>query len=106
MSVGQFNRFARLGLSWQYGLYYRTTVNLRRDVVGVRLASQLPSVYSQKAVSVEDVERSAAWYSSETSDEVAVIFTKVRLGRQGYIGDVDGEVLSDAVFLAVFGLLG
>ncbi len=107
VSEGQFTRFfARLGLPWKRGSYHRTTVNLCRGVVDGHLTSRLPSTYSQKALFVRNVERSAAWYSSgDTSDEAAVVFAKIGLGKLGYIGDVNGEESSDLVVLAMCGLL-
>ncbi|KAJ9145311.1 Ribonuclease H [Pleurostoma richardsiae] len=104
---GEFNRFfARLGLPWQRGSYHRTTVSLRRGAVGAHLASRLPSAYSQKALFVKNMERSAAWYTeTETSDEAAVVFAKVGSGRLGYVGDVNGEESSDLVVMAMCGLL-
>lgn len=106
-TAGQFNRFfARVGLPWEQGSYHRTTVSLRRGVVGAHLASRLPSAYSLKAVFVKNVERSAAWYTpSETPAEAAVVFAEVGLGRLGYVGDVNGEKSSEAVVLAMCGLL-
>jgi ribonuclease HI len=107
VNMGEFNRFfARLGLPWERGSYHRTTVSLRSGVVGDDLVSRLPSAYSVKAVFVENVARSAAWYSSsETSNEAAVVFAEVGLGKLGYIGDVNGEKTSEVVVLAMCGLL-
>ena len=106
VTMGQFDRFfARLGLPWRRGSYTRATVKLRPQVVGGRLASRLPSAYSQKALFVKNVDRSAAWYTEgETSNEAAVAFAKVGSGRLGYVGDVNGEEGSDAVVLAMCGL--
>jgi ribonuclease HI len=107
VTMGQFDRFfARLGLPWRRGSYTRATVKLRPQVVGGRLASRLPLAYSQKALFVKNVDRSAAWYTeNETSNEAAVAFAKVGSGRLGYVGDVNGEEGSDAVVLAMCGLL-
>lgn len=105
---GEFDRFfARLGLPWRQGSYHRATVTLRRNAVGGHLASRLPSAYSQKALFVANVDKSAAWYTEEeTSNEAAVALAKVGSGRLGYVGDVNGEKGSDAVVLAMCGLLG
>ncbi|KAH6962030.1 hypothetical protein BKA56DRAFT_647580 [Ilyonectria sp. MPI-CAGE-AT-0026] len=107
MTGGQFNRFfARLGLPWQRGSYHRTDVSLRSGVVDGHLTSRLPSSYSQKALFVKGIERSAAWYTeSETSNEAAVVFAKVGSGRLGYVGDVNGEEGSNLAVLAMCGLL-
>jgi hypothetical protein len=107
VTMGQFDRFfARLGLRWRRGSYQRQTVNLHREVVGAQLASQLPPAYSQKALFVSGVEKSAVWYSAEeNSSEAAVVFEKVGAGKLGYVGDVNGEEGSNAVVLAMCGLL-
>ncbi|KXX75727.1 Ribonuclease H [Madurella mycetomatis] len=107
VNQGEFNRFfTRLGLPWRQGSYHRATVTLRRNAVGCHLASRLPSAYSQKALFVANVDKSAAWYTeAETSNEAAVAFAKVGSGRLCYVGDVNGEEGSDAVVLAMCGLL-
>lgn len=111
VTQGQFDRFfARLGLPWRRGSYTRTTVSLRRPAVHGQLASRLPAAYSQKATFAKNVAQSAVWYTpSESSGgaggEAAVAFAKMGLGRLGYIGDVNGEESSDAVVLAMCGLL-
>lgn len=82
VNKGQFNRcFNKVGLPWTRGDYY-----------------------SQKAVYVKGVARSDVWYAGER-DEVAVAFTKVGNGMLGYVGDVNGEAGSEAVVLAMLGLL-
>lgn len=107
VTQGQFNRFfARLGLPWQRGSYQRESVKLRPQVVGDRLAARLPSSYSQKALFITDVESSAVWYAErENSNEAAVVFATVGAGKLGYVGDVNGEEGSEAVVLAMCGLL-
>ena len=106
-SPGQLNRlFATMGLPWERGWYERKTVSLNRDAVGGRRASRLPSAYSQKAVFLKNVDRSAAWYTAGgAAGQAAVVFAKVGSGRLGYVGDVNGEEGSDAVVLAMCGLL-
>jgi len=108
VNEGAFNRlFTKLGLPWKRGSYYRTTINLRRGVVGSDLASRLPSEYSAKSLYVRNVESSAVWYApTEASGEAeaAVVFAKVGQGRLGYVGDVNGEEASDEVVLAMCGL--
>ncbi|KAK0746074.1 hypothetical protein B0T18DRAFT_438143 [Schizothecium vesticola] len=99
--------FAKLGLPWTRGSYHRTTVSMRRGVIGDPLASRLPTSYSQKAVFVKNIDRSAAWYAEhESSDEAAVAFARVGQGMLGYIGDVNGEEMSTSVVMAMCGLLG
>ncbi|KAK3361507.1 hypothetical protein B0T24DRAFT_641736 [Lasiosphaeria ovina] len=106
VSEGQFNRlFAEIGLPWVRGSYTREDVSLRRDVVGSRLASRLPSSHSQKALFAKNVAPSAAWYAMD-SGQAAFAFAKVGAGHLGYIGDVNGVESSDTVVLAMCGLLG
>ncbi|KAI1409223.1 hypothetical protein F5Y13DRAFT_170482, partial [Hypoxylon sp. FL1857] len=105
VTEGQFNRcFAKIGLPWKRGGYYRTDVSLRPGVVDDRLQTQLLPTYSQKALYVQGVARSDVWYAGE-EDEVAVAFTKVGNGMLGYVGDVNKADGSDAVVLAMLGLL-
>ncbi|XDG09919.1 hypothetical protein ABKA04_009534 [Annulohypoxylon sp. FPYF3050] len=105
VNQGQFDRcFARIGLPWKRGDYYRTNVSLRPGAVADRLKKQLLSTYSQKALYVQGVARSDVWYAGG-KDEVAVAFTKVGNGMLGYVGDVNGEDGSEAVVLAMLGLL-
>ncbi|KPM38221.1 hypothetical protein AK830_g8346 [Neonectria ditissima] len=110
VTTGQFNRFfAKLGLPWQRGSYGRETVTLRHNVSYVSygpLPSQLPAAYSQKAVFANHVEKVDAWYTDGySSNEAAVVFTKVGFGWLGYVGDVNFEEGSDMVVLAMCGLL-
>ncbi|KAI1419587.1 hypothetical protein F5Y12DRAFT_788949 [Xylaria sp. FL1777] len=105
VNEGQFNRcFGKIGLPWKRGGYHRTDVSLRPGAVDDRLKKQLLPTYSQKALYVEGVARSDVWYAGKR-DEVAVAFTKVGNGMLGYVGDVNGEDGSEAVVLAMFGLL-
>ncbi|KAK0719115.1 hypothetical protein B0H67DRAFT_642499 [Lasiosphaeris hirsuta] len=99
VSRGGFNSFfASLGLPWQQGSYYRTTVSLCLGATSAMVANRLPASYSQKALFVKNIEGSAAWYTEmEFSNEAAVACTKVGLGSLGYVGDVNGEMESDEV---------
>ncbi|CAH0043432.1 unnamed protein product [Clonostachys solani] len=105
VNEGEFHRFfARLGLPWKRGSYHRTTVYLNTSADGT--SRQLPASCSQKATFLQNVERSATWYSEGTrSGEAAVAFVRVGSGRLGYIGDVNGEEASDQAVLAMCGLL-
>ncbi|KAF6524831.1 hypothetical protein HZS61_010626 [Fusarium oxysporum f. sp. conglutinans] len=107
VNEGEFNRFfAKLGLPWKRGSYHRTDVSLQPGVIDGHLTSQLTRTYSQKALFVSGIERTAAWYTeTATSTEAAVAFTKIGSGRLGYIGDVNGEEPSNQVVLAMCGLL-
>lgn len=105
LDEGEFNRcFGKIGLPWKRGECYRTDVSLRPGVVDDRLKNQLLPTYSQKARYVQGVARSDVWYAGERN-EVAVAFTKVGNGMLGYVGDVNGELGSEAVVLAMLGLL-
>ncbi|KAI1090317.1 hypothetical protein F5B19DRAFT_504121 [Rostrohypoxylon terebratum] len=105
VNQGQFDRcFAKVGLPWKRGDYYRTDVSLRPGAVDSRLKQQLLPTYSQKALYVQGVARPDVWYAGGR-DEVAVAFTRVGNGKLGYVGDVNGEDGSEAVVLAMLGLL-
>ncbi|KAK0710175.1 hypothetical protein B0T26DRAFT_724270 [Lasiosphaeria miniovina] len=108
VSEGQFTRFfTEIGLPWSRGGYGREDVSLHRHVLDSRLASRLPSSYSQRALFAKNVAPSAAWYTVDGNrSEAAVAFAKVGAGHLGYIGDVNGEESSDTVVLAMCGLLG
>ncbi|KAG0343841.1 hypothetical protein BG004_004961 [Podila humilis] len=113
--------FARAGLQWGYGSYQRTTLVLNRAVVSAANASKLPKSYSQKAVCVDNVAADNMWYKTDensvvesmvfaptpvnTPGETAVAMAAVGSGKLGYVGDVNAEVGSDAVILAMCGVL-
>ncbi|KAK4186794.1 hypothetical protein QBC35DRAFT_436458 [Podospora australis] len=109
VSQGEFNRmFGRIGLPWKRGSYHRKWMHLRGPPnVSAKLARHLPPRYSQKAVYVCGMDQSAVWYAeSDTHDEAAVVFASVGSGKLGYVGDINGEVGSTPVVLAMCGLLG
>jgi hypothetical protein len=113
--------FARAGLQWEDGSYHRTTFVVNGEAVGHELATKLPAQYSQKAVFVNNVARQDSWYltdeksvvesnvfapsSAHANGETAVAFAGVGEGKLGYVGDVNAEEGSDAVILAMCGLL-
>lgn len=106
ISPPDFTRFfARAGLQWKRSEYQRSTTALRRNAVGSRLAARLPAAYSQKAVFVGGVDPSAWWYAADDATGAAVVFAAVGEGKLGYVGDVNGEDGSEAVVLAMCGLL-
>lgn len=109
------------------GDYLRTTVylnlnvNTAADVGGGRFAHGLPGTYSLKAVSLKGVARDHVVYgptdlsrverfggAGESVDprQSPVVFAKVGDGWLGYVGDVNGEVESTAVIVAMCGLGG
>lgn len=105
VNEGQFKRcFAKVGLPWKRGGYHRTDTSLHPQAVDDDLKRQLLPTYSQKALYVQGVTGSDVWYAGDRG-EVAVAFTKVGNGMLGYVGDVNGEDGSEAVVLAMLGLL-
>ncbi|GJJ75331.1 hypothetical protein EMPS_07689 [Entomortierella parvispora] len=113
--------FSRAGLEWGAGSYHRTTLALNRTAVDVANATKLPQRYSQKALFVKNVAPENMWYqtddnsvvqsmvfaptSANTPGETAVAMAAVGRGKLGYIGDVNAEDGSNAVVLAMCGLL-
>ncbi|KAH7304688.1 hypothetical protein B0I35DRAFT_444750 [Stachybotrys elegans] len=104
---GEFDRFfARLGLPWEKGSYYRATMQLNRNAVDHRVACHLPFSCNQKVVYVKNVDSSAVWYTDGSSSEAGIAFAQVGKGRLGYIGDVNFQQESHIIALAMCGLLG
>ncbi|OJD12875.1 hypothetical protein AJ78_06590 [Emergomyces pasteurianus Ep9510] len=110
---------SRWNVPWKFGEYQRTTLRLNPQA---RLANKagLPAAYSQKAVFPSNVPLDAALYLP-TEDSVTeslvfppmpvadlkqtpVVFAPVGEGWLGYVGDVNAEVGSTAVVLAMCGL--
>lgn len=112
--------FTKIGLPWDVADYTRTNV-FRNDTAIGPVAVQLPGSYSQKANFLKNVSRDKAWYlphesstvqsmvfapeKVENQDRTPVAFATVGDGKFGYIGDVNAEVESNAVILAMCGLL-
>ncbi len=119
-SVGPF--FSKAGLQWEAGSYHRATVFLNEEAVGHDLVAYLPSQYSQKAVFMGNVATADTWYatsensvvesfvfaptSANVAGETPVAIARVGKGKLGYIGDVNTEEESNAVILAMCGLVG
>ncbi|KAJ5784810.1 uncharacterized protein N7503_010022 [Penicillium pulvis] len=129
--MGQFSSFVRpdnmkpffsqAGLSWDRGSYTRTTLVLNQAATGDELATKLPKSYSQKALFVNNVVSSDMWYTTDESSvvesrvfgptsvntpgETPVAMARVGEGKLGYVGDVNAEVETDAVILAMCNLL-
>ncbi|KAE8140423.1 hypothetical protein BDV38DRAFT_269025 [Aspergillus pseudotamarii] len=113
--------FAQAGLTWEVGSYHRTTLALNEAAVGVATAQKLPQRYSQKAVFVKNVGPGEMWYRTDDDSvveslvfspmsvnkagETAVALAEVGTGKLGYVGDVNAEDGSNAVILAMCGLL-
>ncbi|KAJ5525846.1 hypothetical protein N7494_012496 [Penicillium frequentans] len=113
--------FSKAGLSWNRGSYTRTTLLLNQAAIGDELATKLPKSYSQKALFVNNVVSSDAWYTTDedsvvesrvfrptpvnTPGETPVAMARVGEGRLGYVGDVNAEEETDAVILVMCDLL-
>ena len=94
---------------------------LNQAAVDVANVQKLPQRYSQKAVFVNNVAPEDMWYKTDDDSEVqsmvfpptsakvaretAVALAKVGEGKLGYVGDVNAEDGSNAVVLAMCGLL-
>jgi hypothetical protein len=119
LDLGDWFR-SQWGLLWQYAEYHRTTVHLNPHAQRVPQMG-LPAAYSQKAIFLKNVGSNASWYlplddsmtdesddfhpQSEDDRQTPVAFTALGYGWLGYIGDVNAEQGSDAVALAMCGLL-
>jgi hypothetical protein len=113
--------FSRAGLNWERGSYHRTTLALNQAAVRAASAIKLPQRYSQKALFVKNIVPGDMWYKTDddsvvesmvfpptsvnTVGETAVALAKVGIGKLGYVGDVNAEEGSNAVVLAMCGLL-
>lgn len=108
--------FAEAGLWWEAGAYRRVALTLKQSVVGRDLAIKLPSQYAPKALSVRNVAHADTWYHTDENSvvedlalsdmgETPVAFAQVGSGRLGYVGDVNAEEGSDAIIIAMCGLL-
>ncbi|KAI6391314.1 hypothetical protein MCOR23_009031 [Pyricularia oryzae] len=106
VTSGEMDRmFATIGLPWTMASYTRETVKLRRRAVPDDIAGRLSSAHIQKALFLGNVNEADAWYGrGENHPEAAVAFTKVGNGKLGYVGDVNGEDISDTVIMAMCGL--
>lgn len=108
--------FAKFGLNWTVGDYTRSTMALNKGVCTPRTSAPLSPSYSQKAVFLQGVARDAAMYlpmedsrvesavfppTPVKAEQTPVAFTKLDKGWLGYIGDVNAEIESDAVVLAI-----
>ncbi|PLN76366.1 hypothetical protein BDW42DRAFT_22385 [Aspergillus taichungensis] len=101
--------FSRAGLAWDMEEYMRTTVCLQRRNCPDRYWGPVPDRYSQKAVFLKNVDPGDVWYrtgaeSVRGMDGAAVALARVGEGRLGYIGDVNAEVDSGRVLVALCGL--
>ena len=115
--------FARWGVPWDHGSYYRTTTALNPAGVPAPLNKDalLPSV-SAKAVHVKNAPREHAVYlptaashtesrvfaprpiTGEQAEESPAVFARVGEGYLGYVGDVNGEQGSTRLIFEMCGV--
>jgi hypothetical protein len=113
--------FDKIGLPWCAATYsyYRTTFHVNNKAVPEDATPTLPRSYSQKALNLFQVEPKQCWYlpdkktswmesnsshSRPNPQWTPVAFAKVELGFFGYIGDVNAQVETDDVVLAMCSL--
>ncbi|KAI9752206.1 MAG: hypothetical protein M1815_000666 [Lichina confinis] len=117
-----FNKFFDKAwkLPWRFGTYYRSDFFAGAALEGKLNDRPIPASYSQKAVAAKGVREehkvyvptTESWTQSrvfmstpvEDLSESPVAFTQIGQGHLGYVGDVNSEVESTAVVLAMFGL--
>lgn len=108
------------GLPWGPASYHRTNLTLNESASTLRgQVAALRKVYSQKALSMEKVEREHACYlptedsrtqsmvffpTAVNQNEAAVAFAPFGQGMVGYTGDVNMEVGTQMVVMRMFGL--
>jgi hypothetical protein len=110
----------RWGLHWEFGDYHRTDYYLNPAGANLAHLPGLAGEYSMKVVSLKGVSDEARIYhptessrtqsmvfpSTEVRDlaQAAVAMQKVGEGWLGYVGDVNSEIESTAVVVAMCGL--
>ena len=96
-------------LSWKSGDYHRTTFRLNPSrTQKLRSITSMPKRYSMKAVHLDGATSEAMVYVTTTDwnmKQSPVLFTPIRQGYVGYLGDVNAEEDSTAVVLGMCGLL-
>lgn len=104
--------FEKAGLQWESGSYHREVLVLNHDAVPSTQVTELAPQYSQKAVFLDNVQLTDAWYITDNGNtgnahvtgESPVVMASVGNGKLGYLGDVNAEKESDVVILAMCGL--
>jgi len=122
ISATDFNSWIRQrwGFGWTFGDYHRTDFHLNPTAESVCRKPGLLPAYSMKAVSLKGVDEKSKVYQPTASSitqsrvfspehvgdltQAAVVYQKVDQGWLGYVGDVNYEVGSTAVILALCGL--
>ncbi|KAG5747122.1 hypothetical protein H9Q70_010204 [Fusarium xylarioides] len=108
--------FAQAGLGWCAASYNGETFVLNEVAVKSGLAAKMVRKYSTKALFVNNVALSDAWYVTDEESNVspsagvragdsAVAVASVGDGKLGFIGDVNAEHGSNVAVLAMCGLL-
>jgi len=109
------------GLKWTGGPYHRTTFSLNQSHDLAKRNPSLEKSYSMKALHLAGVEMGdGVYFPTDESriesmvlppdpvrnlSESSAVQTRIGKGYLGYIGDVNGEVASTNVVLAMLGLL-
>jgi len=107
-------------MPWQSGDYHRTDFSVNNANTSVN-TSELTPRYSQKALHLQNVDPKDAIYLATASSltqsmvfpagpvgdrrQTPAAFGKCGAGKLGYLGDVNAESDTDAVVLAMCGLL-
>lgn len=112
---------ARFGLPWKYGDYHRSTFFRNpafRDVLGPQLYNSLEESYSMKTLHLKHVPADTRVYVPEASSrtqsavfpaaavdlqQCPAAFAKCGRGYVGYIGDVNNELGSQKLLMAMLG---
>lgn len=112
---------ARFRLPWKYGDYHRSTFFRNpafRDLFGSQLYNSLEESYSMKTLHLKHVPADARVYVPEASSRIQsavfpaaavdlqqcpAAFAKCGRGYIGYIGDVNNEVGSQKLLMAMLG---
>jgi len=112
--------FKAFGIPWESGDYHLTTFDVNTAIKTVKTAG-LVRGYSQKALHLSNVEeyeavylpmsrsriQSMVFYPSRVEDltQTPAAFRDYGKGKLGYLGDVNAEVETNKVVLAMCGLL-
>lgn len=97
------------GLDWKYGSYFRTTFSVNPSNELAKRNPSLVTSYSMKALHLANISPEMALYGDYTGatplKESPAACARVGRGLLGYLGDVNAEISSTNVVLAMLGLL-
>ncbi|KAK0227915.1 hypothetical protein IW262DRAFT_1347813 [Armillaria fumosa] len=96
------------GVSWKMGDYQRKVFHRQEGNDTVKSSKGLHASYSMKAVHLKGINSAAAVYMDRDQHgelQAPVVRVKFGAGYLGYLGDVNAEVESTDVVLAMLGLL-